>query len=56
LSLGGLKHFAAAAPGVETPGLYSVGAHGFRTFDAIKLALYHQLGKLPESNFTHEFC
>lgn len=31
-------------------------AHGFRTFDAIKIALYHQLGELPEPKFTHEFC
>lgn len=31
-------------------------AYGFRTFDAIKLALYHQLGDLPEPKFTHEFC
>ena len=31
-------------------------AYGFRTFDATKLALYHQLGKLPEPKLTHEFC
>jgi transposase len=31
-------------------------AYGFRTFDAIKLALYHQLGALPEPKLTHEFC
>jgi transposase len=31
-------------------------AHGFRTFDAIQVALYHQLGDLPEPEFTHEFC
>jgi hypothetical protein len=31
-------------------------AYGFRTFDAVKLALYHQLGELPEPKFTHEFC
>jgi len=27
----------------------------FRTFRAIKLALYHVLGKLPEPNLTHSF-
>lgn len=31
-------------------------AYGFRTYDAIKLALYHQLGDLPVPKFTHEFC
>ena len=30
-------------------------AYGFRTEHAIKVALYHQLGKLPQPNFTHEF-
>jgi transposase len=31
-------------------------AYGFRTYDAIKLALYHQLGDLPQPKVTHEFC
>lgn len=30
-------------------------AYGFRTYHAIKTALYHQLGDLPQPNFTHEF-
>lgn len=30
-------------------------AYGFRTADPIKVALYHQLGKLPEPEFTHRF-
>ena len=30
-------------------------AYGFRTAKAIEIALYHQLGKLPEPEFTHEF-
>ncbi len=30
-------------------------AYGFRTAKAIKIALYHQLGDLPEPKFTHEF-
>lgn len=30
-------------------------AYGFRTSEAIEIALYHQLGKLPEPEFTHEF-
>jgi len=31
-------------------------AYGFRTEEGIEVALYHQLGKLPEPKFTHEFC
>lgn len=31
-------------------------AYGFRTFDAVKTALYHNLGALPEPEFTHRFC
>lgn len=30
-------------------------AYGFRTPEAIEIALYHQLGNLPEPKFTHEF-
>ena len=30
-------------------------AYGFRTVKAIEIALYHQLGDLPEPEFTHEF-
>jgi transposase len=31
-------------------------AYGFRTYEAIEIALYHTLGDLPEPEFTHEFC
>lgn len=31
-------------------------AYGFKSFDVIKLALYHTLGKLPEPEVTHKFC
>jgi transposase len=31
-------------------------AYGFRTEKAITIALYHQLGALPEPEFTHRFC
>lgn len=31
-------------------------AYGFRTLEAVKFALYHTLGGLPEPEFTHEFC
>ena len=31
-------------------------AFGFRTFDAIEVALYHELGELPEPELTHRFC
>ena len=30
-------------------------AYGFRTFEALEVALYHTLGKLPEPEFTHRF-
>ena len=31
-------------------------AYGFRTYKAAEIALYHSLAKLPEPEFTHEFC
>lgn len=31
-------------------------SYGFRTAAAIEVALYHNLGRLPEPKFTHEFC
>jgi transposase len=32
-------------------------AYGFRTYKAMEMALYHNLGKLPEPNeLTHKFC
>ena len=32
-------------------------SYGFRTYEAMEIALYHTLGKLPEPNeFTHRFC
>ena len=31
-------------------------AYGFKSFEVIKLALYHTLGKLPEPEVTHKFC
>ena len=31
-------------------------SYGFRTYEGIETALYHQLGKLPEPDFTHKFC
>jgi transposase len=30
--------------------------YGFRTFNAVKTALYHSLGLLPEPEFIHRFC
>ena len=30
-------------------------AYGFRTYDAVETALYHNLGGLPEPEFTHKF-
>ena len=31
-------------------------SYGFRTQNAYETALYHNLGALPEPDFTHEFC
>ncbi len=31
-------------------------AYGYRSFDLMKTALFHQLGALPEPEFTHRFC
>ncbi len=35
--------------------LTMIKAYGFRTSKAIEIALYHNLGALPEPKFTHEF-
>jgi transposase len=31
-------------------------SYGFRSYDLLKLALYHTLGDLPEPEVTHKFC
>lgn len=31
-------------------------SYGFRTYDAMEIALYHTLGNLPEPETTHRFC
>jgi len=31
-------------------------AYGFRTYEAVEIALYHRLGHLPEPELTHRFC
>jgi transposase len=31
-------------------------AFGFRTINAVEIALYHQLGHLPEPEIAHRFC
>jgi transposase len=31
-------------------------SYGFRTFRAMEVSLYHNLGHLPEPEFTHRFC
>lgn len=31
-------------------------SYGFRTYDAMEVALYHNLGRLPEPQLTHRFC
>ena len=31
-------------------------SYGFRTFNAVQISLYHNLGNLPEPKATHKFC
>ena len=31
-------------------------AYGFKEYETIEIALYHQLGKLPEPESTHKLC
>lgn len=31
-------------------------SYGFHTYDGMKIAMYHTLGRLPEPETTHEFC
>ena len=31
-------------------------SYGFRTDEAVEIALYHNLGRLPEPAFSHRFC
>jgi len=31
-------------------------SYGFRTYEAMEIALYHSLGRLPEPESTHRFC
>ncbi|MDR9500400.1 MAG: hypothetical protein RI601_01250 [Desulfurivibrionaceae bacterium] len=31
-------------------------AYGFKSFELVKMALYHALGNLPERPATHRFC
>lgn len=31
-------------------------SYGFRSYEVLKIALYHALGDLPEPNVTHRFC
>ena len=31
-------------------------ARGFREYHVLETALYHELGRLPEPEFTHRFC
>jgi len=31
-------------------------AYGFRSYDVLKIALFHTMGDLPEPDLTHSFC
>ena len=48
---------AAAVEGLNNKAkLTTRKAFGFRTFNAIEVALFHTLGDLPEPQMTHRFC
>ncbi len=48
---------AGSVEGLNTKAKLTIRkAYGFRTYEAIEIALYHTLGDLPEPEFTHEFC
>jgi transposase len=48
---------AAAVEGLNNKAkLTTRKAFGFRTFQAIEVALFHTLGDLPEPQMTHRFC
>ena len=48
---------AGSVEGLNNKGKLTIRkAYGFRTYEAVEIALYHTLGGLPEPNFTHEFC
>jgi transposase len=48
---------AAAVEGLNNKAkLTTRKAFGFRTFNAIEVALFHTLGDLPEPPITHRFC
>ena len=49
---------AGAVEGMNTNAKLTLRkARGFRTYEALETALYHQLGRLPEPVFlTHRFC
>ena len=50
LALGAVEGFNNKAK------LTSRKAYGYRSFDVLKISLYHTLGDLPEPEFTHKFC
>ena len=31
-------------------------SYGFRSFEVLKIALFHTMGGLPEPEMTHRFC
>jgi transposase len=48
---------AGAVEGLNTNAKLAIRkARGFRTYQALETALYHQMGHLPEPDFAHEFC
>jgi len=48
---------AGAVEGMNTNAKLALRkARGFRTYEALETALYHQMGRLPEPDLTHKFC
>ena len=51
-----LKHEPLLRNWFESQGLSSGVVEGFKEFETIQIALFHQLGNLPEPESTHRFC
>ena len=51
-----LKHERLLLNWFESQGLSSGVVEGFNEFETIQIALFHQLGNLPEPESTRRFC
>ena len=51
------RHAAGAVEGLNNKiRLVTRRSYGFRTYEAMEIALYHTLGRLPEPESTHRYC